>query len=93
MRIKSTEDARGQFRTNFANFGFPDFGGISGGLRGEDCGDRLTNTGLEEADEEKNRGKNGYWGPIGTSSFIEKLETLVGRCLKIQKPGRKTRNT
>jgi putative transposase len=49
--------------------------------------------GLEEAEEEEIR-KNTYTGrPSGATPFIEKLETLLGRCLKRRKAGRKKRNT
>jgi putative transposase len=48
--------------------------------------------GLEEAEEEEIR-KNTYTGrPSGATHFIEKLEALLGRCLKRRKAGRKKRN-
>jgi len=57
-------------------------------------GDRLSNKGAGEAQEGEIR-KNTYnkGRPTGATHFIEKLKTLVGRCLKDQKPGRKKRNT
>ena len=56
-------------------------------------GDRLSNRGAGEVQEGEIM-KNTYTGrPTGGMHFIEKLETLLSRFLKDQKPGRKRGNT